>query len=165
MTTIYTFTKVIIHWKPSTTYAKRFISLTKRKGAMKREIKFRVWTGKRMFYQDDQYLGSFLRRACMHITHDEGHDEKEHESYLDFDIDHYLMQYTGLKDAKGNDIYEGDILSNAALDGEYYQVIFDDGCFYTSWGGVQEQLSECLYMEIMGNIHENPELIPNRPGA
>ena len=48
-----------------------------------REIKFRAWIPKSysglslMFYQNDQYLQSFLRR-CVFFSNSEG---KEHEKY------------------------------------------------------------------------------------
>lgn len=64
---------------------------------MKREIKFRAWNGKEMM-QNPQLLVSF----------DDG-------SILDNSINDYcpdwiLMQSTGLKDRKGKEIYEGDIV-------------------------------------------------------
>jgi hypothetical protein len=48
-----------------------------------REIKFRAWTGKEMYYQDDQYLASFVRRAVPKIIGGHGGDDyRDHESYL-----------------------------------------------------------------------------------
>ena len=53
-----------------------------------REIKFRAWIPKSysglslMFYQNDQYLQSFLRR-CVFFSNSEG---KEHEKYGKYEL-------------------------------------------------------------------------------
>lgn len=80
-----------------------------------------------------------------------------------------IGQYTGLKDKNGNEIYEGDILSG---DGKLLGVIsvsLIDGILYRKtsrarhirrlvWCGDLERgvLSD---IEVVGNIHDNPELI------
>ena len=88
-------------------------------------------------------------------------------------------QYTGLTDKNGKRIFEGDIFH---LDEELIAVIiFKDGCFrlqvyglcgtYTEsgydecgggWGIVECEPIDWYYihdMEIIGNIHDNPELL------
>ena len=80
--------------------------------------------------------------------------------YKDFN----LMQCTGLKDMRGKEIYEGDIL----LDGNNkkpYKVIFENGSFRAEFEGDFEEYSFDLIdviaqgCEVVGNIYENPELI------
>ena len=87
-----------------------------------------------------------------------------------------VMQYTGLKDKNGVEIYEGDILElrvnpfNKKRD--LFQVVFKDGGFRDEWNnyigqylppdirnrqGGRVRLNEAC--EIIGNIYENPELL------
>lgn len=67
-------------------------------------------------------------------------------------------QFTGLQDSNGIDIYEGDIVED---EDHYYSVISwdnDDSMYVVGdVGGLSD-----LYhpSEIIGNIHENPELKP-----
>ena len=101
------------------------------------------------------------------------------QTYTDYPV---IMQYTGLKDANGKDIYEGDILCTPT----HYQVIMSDidrwmdeffeVKYSSQYGGFivlpsKEYLSESLYAgygkdgfyheypKIVGNIYQNPELI------
>jgi uncharacterized phage protein (TIGR01671 family) len=79
-----------------------------------------------------------------------------------------LMQYTGLKDKNGREIYEGDIIREHAIDedGQHLisSVVFFDGAFCTDDG---EYLYDAImsldrdenHSEIIGNIYENPDLI------
>jgi uncharacterized phage protein (TIGR01671 family) len=74
-----------------------------------------------------------------------------------------VMQYTGLKDRNGKEIYEGDILSNgshidwivkyrdAAFQVEHVGQITND-----SWH-LERGMAESR--EVIGNIYENPELL------
>ena len=75
------------------------------------------------------------------------------------------FQWTGLKDKKGNDIFEGDIIHNSNFDDGCNHVIdmFQDlGCWFMTdiKNGYAEQLSEWLDSSVViGNIHQNPELL------
>ena len=76
-----------------------------------------------------------------------------------------LMQFTGLKDINGREIYEGDVIRNHSL--EYLnenftaKVIFDEGSF-RAWIGRRDirgiSGDSC---EVIGNIYESPELLKN----
>ena len=64
-----------------------------------------------------------------------------------------LMQYIGLKDKEGREIYEGDIIRNE--DRGIQLIEFIPPCF-------RSKLYPTLYhrdWEVMGNIYENPELL------
>lgn len=77
-----------------------------------------------------------------------------------------LEQYTGLKDSAGKEIYEGDII--AFDDDEDIGVVkWDDiaACFYIETQGEVYTFDCCGgldFLQIIGNIHENPELLEEK---
>ena len=87
-----------------------------------------------------------------------------------------LMQYTGMQDKNGIEIYEGDILELRAnpfnKTRDLFQVFFKDGGFRDEWNnyigqylppdirnrqGGRVRLNEAC--EVVGNIYENPKLL------
>lgn len=80
-----------------------------------------------------------------------------------------LMQFTGLKDKNGKEIYEGDILSTD-LSRPYLIVEFRNGAFlyqchdigkdyYDIMVPVYVEINQDDYSEVIGNIYENQELL------
>lgn len=74
-----------------------------------------------------------------------------------------VMQYTGLKDENGFELYEGDIIQN---DAAKWVVIFNTGCFcakrISGSDGTQNihlALRAIQGKKRIGNIYENPELL------
>lgn len=119
-----------------------------------REIKFRAWDKnlREMFYDRDNVTVFSW--------------PPEH---------HEIMQCTGLKDKNGKEIYEGDIYTVPPLPGNY-QVFFYEGAFTggklleesmpLNWTpGRRTELNPDKFsaeLEIIGNIHENPELMEGK---
>ena len=73
-----------------------------------------------------------------------------------------LMQYTGLKDANGVKIFEGDIVDYVIIQSCYSDerrsaIKFKDGKF--------TKIGLCHNPVIAGNIYENPELLYNQVSA
>lgn len=79
--------------------------------------------------------------------------------------DYVLMQYTGLKDKNGKEIYEGDIVKGSAYGKEIYTgvVEFYDASFVMRIDGNKGyyRLNKMTFqeLEVVGNIYENPELL------
>lgn len=118
-----------------------------------REIKFRAWDINKKEMFDPEYLDSEGG-----IYYQEANDECN--PFLkegDFD----LMQYTGLKDKNGKEIYEGDIYTHGDKNIKY-KVIFNNGSFVGNQIA-NKSLAGLGYwidvIEIIGNVHEDPELL------
>ena len=66
------------------------------------------------------------------------------------------MQFTGLKDKNGNEIYERDVLTGG------HEVYWGKGCYMTEVSNHTYTLAGIVASgghEIIGNIYENPELL------
>lgn len=68
-----------------------------------------------------------------------------------------LQQYTGLTDKKGTKIFEGDILKHP--NSGIFECIFKDNGFYLFYKNIIQRSTTTEHMEIIGNIHSNPELL------
>jgi uncharacterized phage protein (TIGR01671 family) len=141
---------------------------------MNRQIKFRAWDDKKKCFISDEFLISHNNGGNIQVI---GISIYRDSSEINEDI--YLMQYTGLKDKNGVEIYEKDLLSN----GDYiFEVQFNvqqgKWCLnpikYLKKDNNQEwfitaleyqQLGNGYYsrkdLEIIGNLHKSPELLNN----
>lgn len=118
-----------------------------------REIQFRVWTGDGMVYNIER-------------TYD--------WETLKLDNNKYLMQYTGLHDRNGKEIYEGDIVEFGTYNKEYENTENDwlnhisvcpveyinggfgvEGNTFDYW----ETEMGYDYIKVIGNIYKNSNLL------
>lgn len=129
-----------------------------------REVKFRVWVDK---YQSAEL--PFSQEPYMAIQ-----GEPDIETLQSF-MFHYgdqknLMQWTGLKDKNGKEIWESDIVK---CQYGFGVVVFNAGCFMVEWKDDPDAEMELLAFlpnpnrgragkdrfEIIGNVHEHPQII------
>lgn len=125
---------------------------------MKREIKFRVFDpSSNIMFVPDVVSGDGRNWYATGRDYENGIDCNDCE----------LMQFTGLNDKNGKEIYEGDILREDR--GSIGKVIFINGAFkcqmthskYAPWQIYHKKHK--FYFEIIGNIYENPELLNQNP--
>ncbi|WND31616.1 YopX family protein [Lactiplantibacillus plantarum] len=129
-------------------------------------IKFRVWNkdlskyrklddisndqGLGMFFEVQKGIGSNVTSIC-------------------YSINDVVEQFTGLKDKHGVEIYEGDIVhgydqepdrDDGYIGSSVVEVVkFEEGAFWL--GGIKYRIlvGTPPIIEVIGNIHENPELL------
>lgn len=113
-----------------------------------RKIKFRIWDKflYHMYYDEDNKEEPNLWNIKEHVSGGKLIDTKSS----------VLMQYTGLKDKNGKEIYEGDILRGPKK--FRAEVIFEDGAFTVRKNLLYFQRKP-MDLEVIGNIYENPELL------
>jgi hypothetical protein len=132
-----------------------------------RELKFRAWDEqeKRMLYSTESYdYGNtefqFIDGELCVVRYSCG--------WNNFPIAEKaegikgMMQYTGLKDRNGQEVYEGDIVNNE--DNETAVIVYDSGSFILQYPDSPLDFDSLFdfqdkELEIIGNIYENPELL------
>ena len=138
-----------------------------RKG-IKREmsrIKFRVWDrdAKKMhIVGEDQHDSLYIHEDCTVSYYNQQNGCGSSDGDDDPSDDGYdLMQFTGQKDKNKVDIYDGDLLRDS--DGNVLEAKWQPfSASWALWGKRSRFLfaHRCIdLLEIIGNIHENPELL------
>lgn len=124
--------------------------------SVKREIKFRAW--------DADWFGGVVEKVIPKMEFFKlGDTLGGYTNIYDIDISGRdanvtVMQYTGLKDKNGVEIYESDQVKTPAGIG----VVKWDRCFCLFWNDRDfTTLHDCAeeQLEVIGNILENPELL------
>lgn len=138
---------------------------------MKRIIKFRVWDKelKQMDYYPYVYFGTnhvaFVDDKDLDYIDDNSEDKDNFE----------LMQFIGIKDKRGVEIYEGDIVEyvdkQSLFESGIYKIGFDRGSFcFNGLGEYEDDMVEVgigypdfpnigKYLVVVGNIYKDPEIV------
>lgn len=126
---------------------------------MNREIKFRAWDGhsKKMWDNDEIIIWN----GSVYINHKK---KLKPKTYGSLSSESSLMQYVGLKDKNGVEVYTGDIVKswNGVNDTpELFVIIWSN--FYKGFSPMvdDESTFNSENCEVVGNIYENREIIMN----
>lgn len=136
-----------------------------------KQIKFRVWDKERSVMSGVDQL-AFGNNGELVSIYSEGPDYSNDPEALmgeKPDLDKaVLMQFTGLHDRDGVELYEGDIVDayiHGEPHGDLYKIVFIDGAF--GFKLLQTPNAKHPYAvydyppacKLLGNIYENPELM------
>lgn len=131
---------------------------------MKRIIKFRAWDkeGRRMVFVECLYRDGSVVYIQEHYQGEQEPAISEETLMPDGCVP---MQFTGLTDKNGKEIYEGDI-GRFGGDNAPYEVIWSGSGFFFRY---RDDLAKVLHQvhvlnkqfEVIGNIFSNPELLNN----
>lgn len=130
-----------------------------------REIKFRAWEEvNKVMHLDFRFIKSGDEgNDWLIFTSDKQTLQDKHHPFDNpwFQQQFKIMQYTGLKDANGVEIYEGDIARIAFDDGasDVFQIVYKAPSFRLEGFGAWSLASEASSTEVIGNIYQNPELL------
>jgi hypothetical protein len=134
-------------------------------GQQQRELKFRAWDSVDRVMKDPFTLSDIAAgydcgyRVDKDLPLVRPHDEDDRD---------FIMQYTGLKDKDGREVYEGDIIEAKHYAPQRYLVEFIEGGFclthpklngYPMDINLMYPSTGCMF-KVIGNIYENEELRP-----
>jgi uncharacterized phage protein (TIGR01671 family) len=132
-----------------------------------REIKFRAWDKTKQVMIDSsvddrsEYDEAYGDTRAINLA---GIEEMAKTTRYE------IMQYTGLHDKNGKEIYEGDIVHIRGQDEPHFVVAYDFNAFKLSLPHMSRDKSSLFFstikkdwytMEIIGSIYETPNLLTN----
>ena len=130
-----------------------------------REILFR---GKRVGDYDWAY-GCYYKQTAFYGDPVEVHNIITSQEDLEYDmameytsvVPETVGQFTGLTDKNGKKIFEGDILEFRR--GRTHAVKFEDGAYIFTGTAIPVRYADKF--KVIGNIHDNPELLKEAPNV
>lgn len=129
-----------------------------------REMKFRAWSktkGKMIYAAEAKHSSDLLAIGLHGLPIAVDRDSFQDGAVVGWNIDHCvtLMQYTGLKDKNGREIYEGDILSLGKRVGvvQWYTSVENGAGFFISTNSERDYKVHHAWT-VIGNIYQNPEM-------
>lgn len=124
--------------------------------------KFRAWHGDKMHTDKDCYFTFSNGHWSCYLTKEYGGSfccDSNTEGVV-------LMQYVGLHDKHGKELFEGDLVNGGDYDGSIAvgKVVYWKGMFVLEpigklVVGVCDIYNKLSHLEKIGNIYQNPELI------
>lgn len=120
----------------------------------KDRFRFRAWDPVKKEYYDEFFLMANGNGAIYSPVEEEGNEDRL-----------IIEQCTGIKDANGKLVFEGDIIF---INGEKWRVIWNDEDCAFFFSNLKEVYHQPIFpdfytmasdFEVIGDIHENPELM------